>query len=97
LDWKPDDYGNYGPATNKRANGVPSDMAAQIKGLDYRELLDAVRAGDKKAKLIRQLGKVANLSLQYRTSPGKLTSIARQPPYEIPMELQRQKKFAIHF
>jgi hypothetical protein len=25
LDWKPDNYGNYGPATNKRANGVPSD------------------------------------------------------------------------
>jgi hypothetical protein len=25
LAWKPDNYGNYGPATNKRANGVPSD------------------------------------------------------------------------
>lgn len=51
-------------------------MGASIRSLDYRELQDRVRAGDKEAKSIRQLGKVANLSLQYRTSAARLQQVA---------------------
>jgi DNA polymerase I-like protein with 3'-5' exonuclease and polymerase domains len=36
-----------------------------------------VHDGDKEAKALRQLGKVANLSLQYRTSANKLRVVAR--------------------
>ncbi len=64
-----------------------SYMAAQIEDVDYHELLAAVQAGRKKAENTRQLGKVSNLSLQYRTSALTLSSIARQPPYNIPMEM----------
>lgn len=50
-------------------------MGAKIAGLNYRWLQD--NAGkDKEAKAKRQLGKVGNLSLQYRTSPGTLISVA---------------------
>lgn len=61
-------------------------MGAQINSMDYRTLVAQVRAGDKAAKDARQLGKVANLSLQYRTSAKKLRVVARVQ-YNIPMEL----------
>jgi DNA polymerase-1 len=60
-------------------------MGARIRHMDYRELVAKVKAGDKDAKDGRQLGKVANLSLQYRTSAKKLRSVARVQ-YNIPME-----------
>jgi DNA polymerase I-like protein with 3'-5' exonuclease and polymerase domains len=61
-------------------------MGARITHRDYRELVKLVHDGDKAAKDDRQLGKVANLSLQYRTSAKKLRSVARVQ-YNIPMEL----------
>lgn len=61
-------------------------MGAQIKHTDYRELVRQVHEGGKEAKDSRQLGKVANLSLQYRTSAKKLRVVARVQ-YNIPMEL----------
>jgi DNA polymerase-1 len=61
-------------------------MGSRIVGRDYRELVEAVHAGEKAAKDARQLGKVANLALQYRTSAGKLRSVARVQ-YGLPMEL----------
>lgn len=53
----------------------------------YEALMKAIADGDKYAKPIRQIGKVGNLSLQYRTSAKKLRSVSRLPPYEIPMTL----------
>ena len=53
-----------------------SYMAASIRGVDYRTLVERVKSGDKSAKNDRQLGKVANLSLQYRTSAKRLQSVA---------------------
>lgn len=63
-----------------------SYMGAQIMRQDYRELVDLVHDKDSNAMSARQLGKVANLSLQYRTSAKKLRSVARVQ-YSIPMEL----------
>lgn len=63
-----------------------SFMGAQIRARDYRELIELVHQEDKTAKADRQLGKVANLSLQYRTFAKKLRSVARVQ-YNIPMEL----------
>jgi DNA polymerase I-like protein with 3'-5' exonuclease and polymerase domains len=54
-----------------------SFMGARIDSSDYRALVTAVHAEDKSAKAKRQLGKVSNLSLQFRTSAGKLRSVAR--------------------
>jgi DNA polymerase I-like protein with 3'-5' exonuclease and polymerase domains len=62
-----------------------SYMAAAIYSEEYHRLVEAVGLGDKAAKERRQLGKVANLSLQYRTGWRKLRSVARVE-YEIPME-----------
>lgn len=66
-------------------------MGSQIVGRDYREMVAAVKSGDKTAKDGRQLGKVANLSLQYRTSPAKLRVVARVQ-YSLPMELPEAKQ-----
>lgn len=63
-----------------------SYMGAQIRSMRYEDLMALVRAEDEDASFKRQLGKVANLSLQYRTSAGKLRSVARVQ-YNIPMEL----------
>lgn len=65
-------------------------MGSKIGGVDYRELIDKVAHGDKQYKDMRQLGKVANLSLQYRTSAPKLRSVARVQ-YQMPMELPDAK------
>lgn len=66
-------------------------MGARIRHMDYRELVQKVHNGDKDAKDGRQLGKVANLSLQYRTSAKKLRVVARVQ-YNIPMELPEAEK-----
>lgn len=63
-----------------------SYMGARITRVDYKEMMRKVHDGDKDAKSSRQLGKVANLSLQYRTSAAKLRSVARVQ-YNLPMEL----------
>lgn len=52
-------------------------MGASIRSINYKALMQKVADGDKEAKGIRQLGKVANLSLQYRTSPPRLRDMAR--------------------
>lgn len=70
-----------------------SFMGARIDRIDYDEHMQQLHNGDKKAKDRRQLGKVANLSLQYRTSAAKLMSVARVQ-YNIPMELPQAT--AIH-
>lgn len=63
-----------------------SFMGAQIANKSYRDIIRLVHDSDKAAKDIRQLGKVANLSLQYRTSANKLRTVARVQ-YNMPMEL----------
>lgn len=62
-----------------------SFMASNIDGRDYRQLIADVKAAIKEAEDFRQLGKVGNLSLQYRTSAKKLRVVARVQ-YDIPME-----------
>ena len=61
-------------------------MGGRVTDTDYRTLQAAIKAGDKIQKPKRQLGKVANLSLQYRTSARKLRVVARVD-YDIPMEM----------
>jgi DNA polymerase I-like protein with 3'-5' exonuclease and polymerase domains len=70
-----------------------SYMGAKIIRADYKALMAAVEANDKKAKEARQLGKVGNLSLQYRTSAKKLRVVARVD-YGIPM--QESEAYDIH-
>jgi len=52
-------------------------MGASIQGLSYEDVMQGAKQGDPVMKSARQLGKVANLSLQYRTSANKLRSVAR--------------------
>lgn len=54
-----------------------SYMGARVAGEDYRKLMAAVAAGSAEAKAVRLLGKVSNLSLQYRTFPRRLAIMAR--------------------
>ena len=54
-----------------------SFMGSQIVGIAYRDMIALVREGDKAAKAGRQLGKVGNLSCQYRTSADTLRRVAR--------------------
>jgi DNA polymerase I-like protein with 3'-5' exonuclease and polymerase domains len=63
-----------------------SFMASRIVSRDYREFLAAIKAEETHATEKRPLGKVANLSLQYRTSAPKLRTVARVQ-YDLPMEL----------
>lgn len=63
-----------------------SFMGASIVGMEYRELVTLYKAEDKEAEQSRYLGKVANLSLQYRTYPKTFRKVARVQ-YNIPMEL----------
>lgn len=68
-----------------------SYMASRIVGEDYKTLMALVAAEDKQADQHRYLGKVANLSLQYRTSARKLRSVARVQ-YGIPLELPEAQR-----
>lgn len=70
-----------------------SYMGARIANMTYQQLVKAVHEGVKGAKDKRQLGKVANLSLQYRTYPNTLMRVARTN-YSLPMTLNQAK--AIH-
>jgi DNA polymerase I-like protein with 3'-5' exonuclease and polymerase domains len=54
-----------------------SFMGARVNGVEYKTLMKLVEDKDPKAKEMRQLGKVGNLSLQYRTSALKFRSVAR--------------------
>jgi DNA polymerase-1 len=60
-------------------------------GQDYHELVAQVKAEDKDAEQARYLGKVANLSLQYRTYPKTFRKVARVQ-YNIPMELPEAQR-----
>lgn len=72
-----------------------SFMGARIANADYRQLMLDLSSKDdqikKAAKDARQLGKVGNLSLQYRTSAKKLRVIARVQ-YNLPMELPEAQR-----
>lgn len=70
-----------------------SYMGARITRADYREMIRLVHEENKEAKSGRQLGKVANLSLQYRTSANKLRTVARVQ-YNLPMD--RTQAESIH-
>ena len=49
-----------------------SYMGGQIGHVDYRQLIERVHAADSEAKKVRQMGKVGNLSCQFRIGPDKL-------------------------
>lgn len=70
-----------------------SYMGAKVQGIGYNELRERLEAKDPKAKDARQLGKVANLSLQYRTSAKTLVRVAR---VGYNLNLTEQEAFAIH-
>lgn len=67
-----------------------SYMGSQVVGYDYRQMIADVHDEVAEAKNGRQLGKVGNLSLQYRTSANKLRSVARVQ-YGIPMRPDEAK------
>jgi hypothetical protein len=54
-----------------------SYMGGRVAGIPYAEVMARVALEDAIAKNARQLGKVANLSLQYRTYPKTLRKVAR--------------------
>lgn len=72
-----------------------SFMGARIAHRDYKGLILDLKHKDillsKLANDQRKLGKVGNLSLQYRTSAPKLRSVARVQ-YNIPMELPEAER-----
>jgi DNA polymerase-1 len=68
-----------------------SYMGSNIVGADYREFIIKVKAEDKDAEQTRYMGKVANLSLQYRTYPKTFRKVARVQ-YNIPMELPEAQR-----
>lgn len=52
-------------------------MGGQVSGRTYADMLAGLADGDPAVKAARQLGKVANLSCQYRTSARTLRTVAR--------------------
>lgn len=68
-----------------------SYMGSRIVGQDYKTLAAAAAKEDQAASDARQLGKVANLSLQYRTYPKTLRRVARVQ-WGIPMELPEAQR-----
>lgn len=68
-----------------------SFMGSRIVGTDYQQLIKDAHDDEPTAKNARQLGKVANLGLGYRTGPKKLRSVARVQ-YLIPMELPEAQR-----
>ena len=68
-------------------------MGAQIDGHTYEEVRYGAKHGDKKLKAARQMGKVANLSLQYRTSAEKLQVVAKvQHGIDLPLSRAQHVK-----
>jgi DNA polymerase I-like protein with 3'-5' exonuclease and polymerase domains len=72
-----------------------SFMGARIGNVEYEDLMRKLKHQDELIKLAaaddRKLGKVANLSLQYRTSARRLRVKARVD-YDIPMELPQAQR-----
>lgn len=68
-----------------------SFMGASISEEDYKQFCIAVKQGVSGYSDKRKLGKVANLSCQYRTSAPKLRSVARVQ-YFIPMSQMEAEK-----
>lgn len=72
-----------------------SFMGAAIAERDYRHMIKSLESPEKEiakqAKADRQLGKIGNLSLQYRTSAKKLRVVARVQ-YDIPMNLPQAER-----
>lgn len=66
-------------------------MGSRMSEWDYRDLQHAAAHGDKEAKLIRQSGKVGNLSCQFRIGPQSLLSTARTD-YQLPWDMNMSKK-----
>lgn len=66
-----------------------SYMGANIAGLDYRWLQKHAKS-DEHAGSMRQMGKVGNLSCQYRVSAGKLLSVARVQ-YDMPLDIHQAR------
>ena len=62
-------------------------MGAQIAYMDYFELMILVAGEDDGGLMKRKLGKLGNLSLQYRTSAKRLCSVARVD-YDMPMTIR---------
>ena len=54
-----------------------SYMGGKIANISYQDMMRGVEEGDPKMKAMRQLGKVGNLSCQYRTSAPTLQRVAR--------------------
>jgi DNA polymerase I-like protein with 3'-5' exonuclease and polymerase domains len=63
-----------------------SFMGSRIASMDYQEMIRLIAEEDEEAKNGRQLGKVGNLSCQYRTSAKTLRRVARVQ-FLIPLEL----------
>lgn len=68
-------------------------MGAKIGGLSYEQIRRLLDEKDAKAKAFRQLGKVGNLSCQYRTSALTLQRVARVS-YQLNLSLAEAQ--AIH-
>ncbi len=71
-------------------------MGAAIVNSDYESFLAAYKAGDKAAKQARQLGKVANLSLGYRTGAARLRQVA-YTDHGIDMSVEEAKHYHLLF
>jgi DNA polymerase I-like protein with 3'-5' exonuclease and polymerase domains len=66
-------------------------MGGRVAGITYDEMRRLLKEEDAEAKNARQLGKVANLSLQYRTYPKTLRKVARVQ-FNIPLELPEAQR-----
>lgn len=71
-------------------------MGAQIYSEDYHNLMKLVKQEDKASLHKRKLGKLSNLSLQYRTGAARLCAKARVE-YDLPMELPEAKRLWITY
>lgn len=68
-----------------------SFMGARIAGEDYRDLMARVAIKEAAAKSFRQLGKVGNLSLQYRTSAATLRLVSLVS-YDLPLTMSEAQR-----
>lgn len=68
-------------------------MGGRIGSVSYDDMKMLVSNGDKEAKSLRQLGKVGNLSCQYRTSAKTLRQVAR---VQYGLNLTEMEASAIH-
>ena len=66
-------------------------MGSQMSDWEYRDLQHAAAHGDKEGKLVRQSGKVGNLSCQFRIGPKSLLATARTD-YQLPWDMTMSQK-----